>query len=219
MTAIFFTLLFACQNSDNSNSNPNQPPTTTPDNTNTQNPPPKNNTQTPPPKNNTTTQKPPVDSVKGLPDLLKNIVTDGCDNGPGVYGAADYFHNVFEISSSGTVSGTETWILYANQKLKSKWEKEGFSSPCKVTWTLKGKTQDATRGDLGLNLVNNLVDTTCPKEMVNKYEDTGKTINYNVVRKPDGTAQVFFKSGKEVGQGHHNSTHLQFITNKSCRWF
>ena len=203
MTPLFFTMLIACQNSDEAKDN-SQP--TTQGNTAQTTKPPENPVSVP--------------SVKGLPNLLKGIVTDGCDNGPGVYGAADYFHNILEISSSGNVTGTETWILYANKKLfDEKWSKEDIPSPCKITWSLKGKTQDAVRGDLGLSLTNNLIDTTCPKEVVNKYTDTNQKINYSVVRKSDGTAKVFFASGKEVGQGHHKDGKLQFITNKSCRWF
>ena len=154
-----------------------------------------------------------------LPDLLKGISTNGCDNGPGVYGAVDYFHDQLDIAADGTVTGTETWILYANKKLEAKWSAEGISSPCKVTWTLKGKTVSPKRGDVGLHLINTLVDTTCPKETVNKYTDTNQTIIYNVQKQPDGTARFTFNSGKFVGEGHHKENKLQFITNKSCRWF
>ena len=154
-----------------------------------------------------------------LPNLLKGLATTGCDNGPGVYGAADYFHNQLEIGDDGTVTGTETWILYANKKLSKKWRAEGISSPCRVTWTLKGTEIVPNRGDLGLRLVNTLVDTTCPKETVNKYEDTNQTITYNVQRSADGTARFTFPSGKFIGDGHHKNNKLQFITNKSCRWF
>ena len=102
-----------------------------------------------------------------------------------------------------------------------KWSKEGVQGSCKVTWNLKGKTQPVGRkGDLGIRVVNELITTTCPKEIVNKYEDTGKTITYDVLRSSDGTAKFFFsKSGKYVGSGHHKGDNLQFITEKSCRWF
>ena len=102
-----------------------------------------------------------------------------------------------------------------------KWAAEGVQGSCKVTWNLKGKTQPVGRkGDLGIRVVNELITTTCPKEIVNKYEDTGKTITYDVLRSSDGTAKFFFsKSGKYVGSGHHKGDNLQFITEKSCRWF
>ena len=111
--------------------------------------------------------------------------------------------------------------MYPNKKMAPKWAKEGVQGSCKVTWNLKGKTQPVGRkGDLGIRVVNELITTTCPKEIVNKYEDTGKTITYDVLRSSDGTAKFFFsKSGKYVGSGHHKGDNLQFITEKSCRWF
>lgn len=161
----------------------------------------------------------PAAQAGDMPDLLKGIATTGCDNGPGVYGAVDYFHDQLEVASDGSVTGTETWILYANNKLLKKWKAEGVASPCKVTWNLKGKKVAGTRGDLGLSLVNSLVDTTCPKETVNKYKDTNQKIHYEVSRSSDGTARFTFKSGKFVGDGYHKDGKFQFLTNKSCRWF
>ena len=159
-------------------------------------------------------------NTSGMPDLLKGLATDGCDNGPGIYGAADYFYNEFSINGKDVI-GSETWILYPNKKMAPKWAAEGVQGSCKVTWNLKGKTQPVGRkGDLGIRVVNELITTTCPKEIVNKYEDTGKTITYDVLRSSDGTAKFFFsKSGKYVGSGHHKGDNLQFITEKSCRWF
>ena len=159
-------------------------------------------------------------NTSGMPDLLKGLATDGCDNGPGIFGAADYFYNEFSINGKDVI-GSETWILYPNKKMAPKWAEEGVQGSCKVTWNLKGKTQPVGRkGDLGIRVVNELITTTCPKEIVNKYEDTGKTITYDVLRSSDGTAKFFFsKSGKYVGSGHHKGDNLQFITEKSCRWF
>ena len=159
-------------------------------------------------------------NTSGMPNLLKGLATDGCDNGPGIFGAADYFYNEFSINGSDVI-GSETWILYPNKKMAPKWANEGVQGSCKVTWNLKGKTQPVGRkGDLGIRVVNELITTTCPKEIVNKYEDTGKTITYDVLRSSDGTAKFFFsRSGKYVGSGHHKGDNLQFITEKSCRWF
>ena len=159
-------------------------------------------------------------NTSGMPNLLKGLAKDGCDNGPGIFGAADYFYNEFSINGTDVI-GSETWILYPNKKMAPKWATEGVQESCKVTWNLKGKTQPVGRkGDLGIRVVNELITTTCPKEIVNKYEDTGKTITYDVLRSSDGTAKFFFsKSGKYVGSGHHKGDNLQFITEKSCRWF
>ena len=157
---------------------------------------------------------------EAIPDLLVGIAKDGCDNGPGIYGAVDYFYDEFTISGN-SVTGTEKWILYPNKKMLPKWQEEGIIESCTVTWKLDGIIKNASRsGDLGIQVVNKIIDNTCPKEIVNKYEDTGKTINYDVQRNDDGTAKFFFSSnGKYVGSGHHKGNQLQFITDKSCRWF
>ena len=159
-------------------------------------------------------------NTSDMPDLLTGLATDGCDNGPGIFGAADYFYNRFQIDGK-KVQGTETWILHPNKKLVGKWKAEGVMGSCKVVWNLKGEVIPVNRkGDLGIRVVNQLVNDTCPKEIVNKYEDTGKTIVYDVMRSSDGTAKFFFaRSGKFVGEGHHTKNKLQFITDKSCRWF
>ena len=159
-------------------------------------------------------------NTSGMPNLLKGLATDGCDDGPGIYGAADYFYNELTINGNDVI-GTETWILFPNKKLSSKWSAEGINDNCKVTWNLKGKTQPIGRkGTLGIRVVNQLISSTCPKEIVNKYEDTGKTITYDVQQNSDGTAKFFFSSsGKYVGSGYHKGNSLQFITEKSCRWF
>lgn len=173
---------------------------------------------TPPPNEVPNTQL--ASDTSGMPNLLKGLATDGCDNGPGIFGAADYFYNEFSINGTDVI-GSETWILYPNKKMAPKWAAEGVQGSCKVTWNLKGKTQPVGRkGDLGIRVVNELITTTCPKEIVNEYEDTGKTITYDVLRSSNGTAKFFFaKSGKYVGSGHHKGDNLQFITEKSCRWF
>ena len=216
MTSVILFALIAC---GDSNTNTPESTASTENTTQTTTNTDPNSSKTKEPTKTPNNAKKPKAKTGGMPDLLAGLATTGCDNGPGVFGAADYFHNTFTISD-GSVSGTETWILHANKKLKAKWDAAGIASPCKVTWHLKGTTQSATgKGDLGLNLINNLTDTTCPKEMVNKYEDTGKKIVYNVARNADGTAQFYFPSGKFVGQGHHKGDNLQFITNKSCRWF
>ena len=45
----------------------------------------------------------------------KGLSREGCDNGPGVMGAASYFVGELKISDT-SVSGEEEWILFANKK-------------------------------------------------------------------------------------------------------
>ena len=52
-------------------------------------------------------------SSEGLPNL-KSISKEGCDNGPGVMGAASYFVGELKITD-GMVRGEEEWILFANK--------------------------------------------------------------------------------------------------------
>jgi hypothetical protein len=224
MNLAFFSFCIACGDSTAQSNMSEQTASTNPVKTNA--PATENQTTKPAPSTTAPSTPSPSDTVQhgsntsGMPNLLKGIATDGCDNGPGIYGAADYFYNEFSISGTD-VTGTETWILYPNKKMQPKWAEEGIQDSCKVTWNLKGKTQPVGRkGDLGIRVVNELITTTCPKEIVNKYEDTGKTITYDVLRSSDTTAKFFFsKSGKYVGSGHHKGDNLQFITEKSCRWF
>ena len=193
-----------------------QPKATNPETAPAENPKPQATSVEPKTKKPTTH----ASNTSGMPDLLQGLATDGCDDGPGIFGAADYFYNRFQIDGK-KVQGTETWILHPNKKLVGKWQAEGVTGSCKVVWNLKGEVVPVNRkGDLGIKVVNQLVSDTCPKEIVNKYEDTGKTIVYDVMRSSDGTAKFFFaRSGKFVGQGHHTKNKLQFITDKSCRWF
>ena len=219
MNIVLFQIFIACGDST-AQSNVETTPSTTTSNEKQSS---KDSTSVPD-KETSTPKEPPktqlASNTSGMPNLLKGLATDGCDNGPGIYGAADYFYNEFSINGTDVI-GSETWILYPNKKMAPKWANEGIQGSCKVTWNLKGKTQPVGRkGDLGIRVVNELINTTCPKEIVNKYEDTGKTITYDVLRSSDGTAKFFFsKSGKFVGEGHHKGDNLQFITNKSCRWF
>ena len=154
-----------------------------------------------------------VKGKKGMPDLLVGLDKGGCDNGPGVYGAADYFLNTFTISGN-QVSGTEKWLLFPNKKLSEKWSSQGIKGSCEVTWNLTGSLS----GEL-MKLENQFIKSNCPKEIVNKYTDSGKSIVYMVNKKSNGTASFSFRSGKQVGEGHHQGNSLQFITNRSCRWF
>ena len=96
---------------------------------------------TPQPKETPNTQL--ASDTSGMPNLLKGLATGGCDNGPGIFGAADYFYNEFSINGTDVI-GSETWILYPNKKMAPKWAAEGVQESCKVTWNLKGKTQPVT---------------------------------------------------------------------------
>ena len=67
-----------------------------------------------------------------LPDLKKGLSKEGCDNGPGVMGAASYFVGELNITDSN-VRGEEEWVLFANKK----WAAHN-GGDCTVRWSLTG---------------------------------------------------------------------------------
>ena len=151
-----------------------------------------------------------------LPDMLKGLSKKGCDNGPGVHGAASYFYTELKINGS-KVEGTEKWILYANKKWKEKGGKD-----CSVLWTVSGSTGSAAgcgACDLGVTMTNALDKSAsnCPKKMANT--NTGETIRYNLQRKPDGTVVVYYPSGKKYAEGYHAGNKIVVRSDLSCRWF
>lgn len=157
-------------------------------------------------------------SKEALPDLTKGLSTKGCDNGPGVHGAASYFVGELKIDDSGSVSGSESWLLYANTKWK---EKDG--KDCEVKWGLrgdKGGTSACGTCDFGVSLINamDVTSSTCHKDLAKN--ETGQQIRYDIKLHNDGRADIYFsKSGKKVGEGYHKDGTIRYVTPHSCRWF
>jgi hypothetical protein len=156
-------------------------------------------------------------STSALPDLKAGLSREGCDNGPGVMGAASYF--VGEITlAENNASGSEEWVLFANQKWAASNGKD-----CTVRWSLHGSktsTQACGRCDFGVSLTNTMdvTGSDCPEDMAKG--ETGQQINYDIDLKDDGTVDVFFaRSGKRVGEGYHNNGVIRYATDMSCRWF
>jgi hypothetical protein len=157
-------------------------------------------------------------SKEALPDLTKGLSKKGCDNGPGVHGAVSYFVGELKIDNSGSVSGSESWLFYANTKWK---EKEG--KDCEVKWGLrgdKGGTNACGTCDFGVSLINamDVTSSTCPKDLAKN--ETGQQIQYDIKLHNDGRADIYFsKSGKKVGEGYHKDGTIRYVTPSSCRWF
>ena len=156
-------------------------------------------------------------SNTALPDLKAGLSREGCDNGPGVMGAASYFVGEISIVESNA-SGSEEWVLFANQKWAASNGKD-----CTVRWSLHGSktsTQACGRCDFGVSLTNTMdvTGSDCPEDMVKG--ETGQQIRYDIDLKEDGTVDVFFaKSGKRVGEGYHKNGVIRYATDMSCRWF
>ena len=138
-------------------------------------------------------------STTGLPDLKKGLSKEGCDNGPGVMGAASYFVGELNITD-GSVRGEEEWILFANKK----WAATN-GGDCTVRWSLSGSktgTSACGRCDFGVSLTNqiDITGSNCPKDLTKG--ETGQQIGYDIDLKDDGTVDIFFsRSGKRVGEG------------------
>lgn len=157
-------------------------------------------------------------SGQALPDLTKGLSKKGCDNGPGVHGAVSYFVGELKIDDSGSVSGSESWLLYANTKWKAKEGKD-----CEVRWGLrgdKGGTSACGSCDFGVSLINamDVTSSTCPEDLAKN--ETGQNIRYDIKLHNDGRADIYFsKSGKKVGEGYHKDGTIRYVTPSSCRWF
>ena len=156
-------------------------------------------------------------SSEGLPNLKKGLSKEGCDNGPGVMGAASYFVGELKITD-GMVRGEEEWILFANKK----WAATN-GGDCTVRWSLSGSKTGVSacgRCDFGVSLTNQLdiTGSNCPEDLTKG--ETGQQIGYDIDLKDDGTVDVYFsRSGKRVGEGYHNNGTIRYVTDMSCRWF
>jgi hypothetical protein len=165
-----------------------------------------------------------------LRDLAANLQKGLCSNGPGAEGADSYFVGKFQVQNN-QVSGTETWVLYANPK----WTAKG-GLDCSVTWNITGSqspgggacgTCDST---LSFQAVADVHGSQCPEDLVlgrllpNGQRAGGEAQNfaqsYGIERRPDGPARVYFgRSGKLLGEGYHDSTGITYASSHSCKWF
>lgn len=152
-----------------------------------------------------------------LPNLKNGLSKEGCDNGPGVMGAASYFVGELKITDD-MVRGEEEWILFANKK----WAAHN-GGDCTVRWSLSGSKTGVSacgRCDFGVSLTNQLdvTGSNCPKDLTKG--ETGQQIGYDIDLKDDGSVDVYFsRSGKRVGEGYHNNGTIRYVTDMSCRWF
>ena len=159
----------------------------------------------------------------GLPDLTVGIDKAGCE-GPGNEGARAYFVSDLKVTGS-VVNGSETWLIYANEKLKRAkiWQKDGGGEECMVRWMLTGvTTTPAACGACDTAVqIKGTVDvsgSTCPEGIWKREREWTET--YDIARRSDGTALFYFhRSGKQFGQGYHSGDKMNFITDPTCQWF
>jgi hypothetical protein len=166
-------------------------------------------------------QQAPAAGAGSLPDLSQGLETGSCGRGPGNEGADSHFLGSFRVQGS-QVTGTERWLLHANDKLlASKLWTAG--TDCEVRWMMTGTTvppQHCGDCDLGLQLQASvdLTGSTCPEDMVKREKSF--QVRYDVRRGADGVAHVYFaSSGKLLGQGYHQGDQLTYVTQHQCKWF
>jgi hypothetical protein len=153
-----------------------------------------------------------------------------CDNGPGAAGADSYFVGKLAISDT-EVKGTETWVLFANQKWKAL---EG--ADCELEWAIEGKkgTDVGMCVDcdfsLSLSATPQAASSSCPEELVlgrkAKHSDErvgGEakpwTETYAVKVEGDKAYVYFAESARKISTGTFTDGTLSYVTNHQCKWF
>ena len=171
-----------------------------------------------------------TDGGGALPDVSGDMRGGQCGNGPGAEGADSYFLGQFAVSG-GQVTGEERWQLYANEKWKARGGRD-----CTITWRITGQQVSDTgacgRCDLAVRFhaSADISGSNCPEELVKgrllpngqraggEAQDFDNT--YAVERKPDGSARIYFaKSGKLLGEGYHNASGFNYVSDHACKWF
>jgi hypothetical protein len=165
-------------------------------------------------------------NADGLPDLTDDLDRGGCEGVESdgefvpVPGAASYFAGTYEASADeeGVWTGTEQWILYANQA----WQDLG-QGDCTITWFMRaseGSPGACGACDLGLQVSASvdLGQTDCPEGLVEDEQNWSNS--YGVARLEENVASWFFaQSGNPFANGYHLDGAVNFISEKSCTYF
>lgn len=162
-------------------------------------------------------------TAMAMPEVRGEVEKGKCENGPGAAGADETYIGSFKVEGT-TVTGTETRVLYANEKWKkSKNELGEVGGDCEVTWKLEGERIDplgCTTCDFGIKVQADadFAKSTCHKGL---YTDAlHQTLSYDVKKAEDGTLTLHFhKSGKKLGRGYHDGKNFSYITPHRCNWF
>lgn len=171
----------------------------------------------------TATESPVAAAPAAMPDLPHGQ----CENG--ATGADSYFVGRFTIDGEA-VTGTETWVLYANDA----WVKHGGNS-CTLSWNVKGNT--APHGkcagcalSIQFHAEPDVSGSNCPAELLTGRQlSSGQKVGseaqafdqlYDVMTQGDGAAVVTFgKSGKELGRGSYTGGVLTYTSGHQCKFF
>lgn len=150
-----------------------------------------------------------------------------CENG--ATGADGYFVGRFTLAD-GKVTGTETWVLYANQAWKAKGGRD-----CSLTWNVVGSTTGAGKcvgcsTSFRFHAEPDIAGSNCPDELLHgRRAPTGQMVgseagpfdqHYDVATSADGSAVVSFaSSGRELGKGRFSGGTLEYTSHHQCKFF
>lgn len=134
-------------------------------------------------------------------------------------GAVSYFLGEFS-NDGGTWSGTEYWILYANDA----WNEADNGQDCQIAWTVQLSETDVGSClicEYGLEggATLDASQTTCAQEQLWEGEEN-LSLAYDV--DDDGTNATFYfaGSGQLLGAGHSNGgSALNYLSDPQCDWF
>jgi len=164
----------------------------------------------------------------GLPDVTSEMQSGRCESGPGAEGADSYFSGHFTINDT-VVTGVERWTLFANSKWKAKGGRD-----CTIEWAITGtlsETGACTNCTQGVRF-HAVADksSNCPEELVlGRLLPDGRRVggeavdfdnSYAIAHGANNTARVFFaESGNLLGEGYHDATSFNYVSDHQCKWF
>jgi len=224
-STIILSGILACSNSDTQTevTDP-QPSTQGPDNT------PDPIEQIEPIEADTQPQPSAVEAATdALPDVSSNLQSGRCENGPGAEGADSYFSGEFTVAGN-TVTGTETWTLFANEKWK---EKGGLD--CSITWSISGSVSgtgacSTCSQGVQFHATADVDGSNCPDELVQGRllpdgrraggEGVDFDNSYAIENGADGAIKIYFaQSGRLLGEGYMQGERFNYVSDHQCKWF
>lgn len=129
--------------------------------------------------------------------------------------------------ADGQITGTERWVLRANEAWKAHGGKD-----CQVDWRITGTAtppcDDCTIA-LKVHAEADRASSDCPSELVyGRKTEQGKVVGaeandfdtrYDVIVKGGVATVKFASNGREVGTGKWESGHLTYVSHHQCKWF
>ncbi len=127
------------------------------------------------------------------------------------------------VLAGDSVSGTETWLHYANQA----WRDTG-ADDCSVIWTGRGTIGDVVgcstcSYSLQLSFTADLVNSSCPEGLTpadSMDEDYSYDVTYDVLAEGSGAVRFYYPgSGNLLGEGTLQGDRLNYVTAGRCAYF